>query len=621
MTAKAEIMAVAILATGAIVAPLWLGATSVYGRAAVDGAMLLVALLWALGRRRDKGPLLLPLALTGMGLVQLAPLPDTVLMRIAAGPAALWKAAGEGLPPHWGSISVDPHATAVALLRLFVGLACIVAVRDLARHEAIRRVLIASLGLSAVVILLVGILVPPDRDNTRTILGSVDLSGPIEFWLTPLKRPLETAAFGYVRTVTAGVHAFRVVDWGAGDGFGSFVISNHFAGAVVLTLPCALAWIAFAARKWLPRGTGPVLAVVVSGAALWTVGAMAESRAGAASLLLAVLAFAAFAAEGRMARRITGALATGCALLIVGGAVLLYGQFRSAAAFAPGPLEDKVAAMLADPRAIATRIAFQMFSGSPVFGTGLSTYGEASAASWNHKVPWYFAHNDYAQLLAETGLVGAILACGLATAVIRYGVMFAGSSRVPQRLLDAGPWAAIVGIASHCLFEWNLHIPANAFLACVATGLALASGWAPPVVKGATRLQATVVRGGLLDGIPMVIFCVTCIGAMLMLALDAQAARTERELREAITAWRLAVSRPQKPLPFSQLTKAAEDSELMVARDPGNPQLVMLIGQANLLLSLEPQPIDEANDRREAAYGWFRRARRLSAVLTGIPEE
>ena len=97
--------------------------------------------------------------------------------------------------------------------------------------------------------------------------------------------------------------------------------------------------------------------------------------------------------------------------------------------------------------------------------------------------PWsadYFheAHNDYVQVLAETGAIGFGL---LAWFFIAGGKQIVrGMKKVSKKNLPlmAGILAALGVMAFHEWFDFNLKIPANAFLFTVlfALGLRMAKG-------------------------------------------------------------------------------------------------------------------------------------------------
>ena len=67
---------------------------------------------------------------------------------------------------------------------------------------------------------------------------------------------------------------------------------------------------------------------------------------------------------------------------------------------------------MADSRAVAAHAALRMFAASPLLGIGLSCFGVFVPRFVPGDLLLYYAHNDYAQLLAETGLAGLAAAAG-----------------------------------------------------------------------------------------------------------------------------------------------------------------------------------------------------------------
>jgi O-antigen ligase len=104
----------------------------------------------------------------------------------------------------------------------------------------------------------------------------------------------------------------------------------------------------------------------------------------------------------------------------------------------------------------------------PVFGVGLYAFAVAYApiqTLWRDV--WVGpAHNDYLQILIETGVGGALLAMAfLATVLV-------GALRAARRApLDAGLLAALAALACHALVDFNWQIPANALTYLALAGL------------------------------------------------------------------------------------------------------------------------------------------------------
>jgi hypothetical protein len=86
-----------------------------------------------------------------------------------------------------------------------------------------------------------------------------------------------------------------------------------------------------------------------------------------------------------------------------------------------------------------------------------------------------YAHNDYAQLLAEAGAVGfALVAIGLGFFLWRTLRLWHARQSTFSVAVGAGGLAAAFALAIHSYSDFNLHLPANALMlaGCLAVGLA-----------------------------------------------------------------------------------------------------------------------------------------------------
>ncbi len=604
-------MPASLLAAAVIIAPLPLGSTGPVARLAVEAVMAIVAIAWLVARLPQQLSLWPAVAILAVALIQLVPLP-------ASGPAVRRFAADGGdrrADDGPSTASVDPAHTLLTAHRGILAAACIAATAALARDASRWRWLAGAVASSGAIVWLLGLAVPVRRDAERVILGFIDIAGPVDWWLTPLKEPRETAGFGYPAWTAAVGQRFSLIDWAIGDGFGPYVISNHFAAGIYLTVPLLMAFWLWWARGRLPPAVRFGAAAAMMAAAVWTVGSAAGSRAGAGALILACLVLLWLALENKLASRIAGLVAAGYAVLFTGIAVTLYGQMQGVAGFLPEALQPRFAALLADPRAEATATAWRLFLESPVLGTGLGTYGDAAARRVGMEPPQYYAHNEYAQLLAETGLLGTAIGCGFAAYLVMLFVRFCGESRPPERILGAGAWAGVAGIVAHSAFDWNLHVPANALFTCMVTGLAIAA-----VPRRVESIAVAPLRAGGLDRVLRWGVLAAVVAGLPMLGRDCASDRVCRQLREAITAARLAAKDPQWPPAWAALEQAHAAGERMAGWDPANAKLLQLVGQTSLLMASKPQPIDNVDAWMEKAANAFGRARQSSAVCTGLPE-
>jgi hypothetical protein len=103
---------------------------------------------------------------------------------------------------------------------------------------------------------------------------------------------------------------------------------------------------------------------------------------------------------------------------------------------------------------------------------GYRVYPEASALAWYRE-----AHNDYLQILVETGVPGLLIALAAVVALFR--------------AFRDDPWilAALAGVAFHSLLDFDLQVPALAVLfVCVA-------GYPPVAARRARRGEGASVPG------------------------------------------------------------------------------------------------------------------------------
>jgi len=161
---------------------------------------------------------------------------------------------------------------------------------------------------------------------------------------------------------------------------------------------------------------------------------------------------------------------------------------------------------------------------SPVLGTGAQTYEFHSRELTTDPSQWSgaldksatFAHNDYVQLLADYGAVGAVL--GLLFLLIHFGngLRFLGWYRNVRYertgemfsnslALATGAVGAVGAYAAHSVTDFNLHIPANAVLMAAVFGVLANPGFDSdvrrlrmPGLKTLMTLLAAVAGGWLI---------------------------------------------------------------------------------------------------------------------------
>ncbi len=420
-------------------------------------------------------------------------------------------------------------------------------------------------------------------------------------------RPLRRLAVllvcsGFVMAVIALVHRFsgsREIFWfraprHGGDVFGPFSNRNHFAAHMNLLFGVALglflssrlvretmAWTNWRDRlAWLStRNAGRI---VLSGFALVLMaGAVCASlsRGAMVGLAAAILFFAALAA---LRWRRAGGLGVTAALagLAVAAAALWLGGLRLAGRL--GTLTDLARNPLEDFRLIVSLDTLRLFRTSPWFGCGFGAFHHAFPMfqSPGLQFRWLHAHNDWAQLFAEGGLVGA----GLFLAALGFWLraVLRGMDKAPRvaQLMTWGLLTGLTALAIHSVADYSLHKPANALFMSLLAGLALAAarlqGFPTP---SASKPKPDSPAGRVLYR--LVAIAMAAVVAVSLL-VNARALRGELALAR-LFYWQKAEAKSPPPAAAQALTMALTEAETI--RAAGNRNADGLTDAAALFLN------------------------------------
>ena len=280
---------------------------------------------------------------------------------------------------------------------------------------------------------------------------------------------------GVVQHLTWNRRIFWFIKVYQGHPYGPWVNNNHFSGYLEMVLPLGVAVL----LKTRRRGTGrrgrhlsarsafltaalAVLALIsVAGGLL-----AARSRGGLFSVAFIgavyLLAQVSIGRWRRRHRRLAPALAVLLVLVLVGAIVayILIPTLR------PATRVSEVEPSFAG-RVLAWKGILAMVAANPLAGTGLGTFGLAYPLFKTYGMTgvWLQAHNDYLQVLAESGLVGfALLAVGIVLLLRKYLLPVI---RAPWRRPDPLALGAALGLMVllfHALVDFNLQIPSNGLL-------------------------------------------------------------------------------------------------------------------------------------------------------------
>lgn len=274
--------------------------------------------------------------------------------------------------------------------------------------------------------------------------------------------------------------------------FGPYGNYNHFAGMVELLLPLPLAYLLFAKINLEQRLLWLFSVVLMAVALIFSL-----SRGGILALGIELAALMLFAKWDRLQSVGSGRLpGQADARSTMGNGLMLGGALAAVVVLALWigyePLSKRFGTVRqgAGEYSVVTRTeywrgAWQMFLDHPIAGVGLGafptaypSYGHSSAK--NERLEQ--AHNDYLQLLADTGLIGALVGLWFLFELIRTArrqFQTLARARNQDRALVIGGYVAMLGIAVHSFLDFNLQIAANALLFLLVVALATTSDFKP----------------------------------------------------------------------------------------------------------------------------------------------
>lgn len=264
------------------------------------------------------------------------------------------------------------------------------------------------------------------------------------------------AGFGILQHLTFNgkLYWFREMHYG-GIPFGPYVNRNHFAGFAELVIPIALVPLILGKVRRERRFVIGLFALLPIGALF-----MSASRGGIVAFGVELLFLALGIALQRAGSKhlLSGGIVLLAALSLVSwlGVKEVLSRFGSLQS-----LEVKEA-----KRASMRHGTWEIFLDHHVLGTGLGTIQlvyPPYETLYDGKIVNH-SHNDYLEALAETGILGG-LCCAwfialLGLAALR-SLQQSLSFAIAFRLAGL---AACCGFLVHSLVDFNLHIPANAFL-------------------------------------------------------------------------------------------------------------------------------------------------------------
>ncbi|CAN5389487.1 O-antigen ligase [soil metagenome] len=276
---------------------------------------------------------------------------------------------------------------------------------------------------------------------------------------------------------------------------GPFLNHNHFSGYMELIIPIPFAFAFIGVRE--TRAIYGFAAVIMTIAAMFTV-----SRGGMVSIAASVLFVIVFASLFSLRYRnrfididpdasYIGAIAGRHWVRNLVATILILGSIVAGVAWLGvepilNRLPDAGLAGLGDnqetfesSRGWIWKNTIVIFQDNSLYGTGMGTFENILPKYANSSAPdstgklfvWNKAHNDYLQILAETGLIGGTLALWfLVTIFIAIWRSLFLRDRF-KATLAIGCNSAIFALLVHSVFDYNLQIPSTALLFLILTAV------------------------------------------------------------------------------------------------------------------------------------------------------
>ena len=297
-----------------------------------------------------------------------------------------------------------------------------------------------------------------ERKNLKHIVGII------------LGVALIEAVYGIIQTLvpTLGVLWVDYVQAYMGSARGTFVNRNHFAGFIEMVWPLALAFTialggwrqGYSIKKILASERLNQQALLALGIVVLLLALLfSRSRAGIAGALMGFLTFFFLARSGDKGMSgYTWLLLSG-----ISGMLLVYSM-----AIGVGSIMDRFFLLSGgDSRLDFWRDSLGIIKDHPL-GIGLRNFEKVYPVYNVSRLAdkrLEYVHNDYLQILIETGWIGFL-------AILSGFLIFMGKSvylikrlnskRDPMRFyLAVGAFSGLVSLAFHSFFDFNLQIPAN----------------------------------------------------------------------------------------------------------------------------------------------------------------
>jgi len=283
------------------------------------------------------------------------------------------------------------------------------------------------------------------------------------------------ATFALIQGLTSNgkLYWIRVPRFG-GWIYGPYVNHNHYAGLMEMLFPVPLV-IFLSPRVQTQLKAMAALAAAMMASTIFLCGSRGGMLAFAVQMTVLSAVLISRRKRGKMALALGAFFALAFALLAWVGGGELVDRMRGI----PNETRTELSGGM---RLSIDRDCLRMFSDRPLMGWGLGVFPEVypQVRSFYTNVLIDKAHNDYLQLLVETGVIGSAVMVWFLFLVYRAAIrkVKVWPADVNAEVALAA-LLAVTGILVHSFVDFNLQIPANAalfFVLCVVASMELRLG-------------------------------------------------------------------------------------------------------------------------------------------------
>jgi O-antigen ligase len=277
------------------------------------------------------------------------------------------------------------------------------------------------------------------------------------------------ATFAFIQGITSNGKLYWVRTVPSGSGiYGPYANHNHYAGLMEMLFPIPLA----VSLSRQVRGWHRAMAAFAAAAMASTI-FLSGSRGGMVAfavqmaLLTALLFWKKKPGKAALVLGIFGMAVVGLLMWLGGGEVTE--RITSIHTEARQELSGGM-------RLAIDRDCLKMFWQRPILGWGLGAFPDVypQFRSFYSDYAVDRAHNDYLQLLVETGAVGMAIMLWFVAVVYRSALPRLSGRTDTNGAVALAALLGVTGILAHSLFDFNLQIPANAaffFVLCAIAAM------------------------------------------------------------------------------------------------------------------------------------------------------